>query len=241
MGRPIRTQRLGKGMPRYLATKNSTADVNYISLDAKQMTDKIGGEILDLVMDVGRSGILAKIAFDNGKIGWQIAAEGNYVGQKIYYGLKADRVAGNVSQLKSLIEGTPIFNIEGKLGDGGKFARASGAFAIITAKDLQQAFVKMPSGKVVVFPLNVRATIGNAAAGERPEKPLVKAGNAHYKFKVKHKRYHKNRGVKMNPVDHPFGGVSHKPGKSKSTSRNAPPGRKVGAIASSRTGRRKKS
>ena len=48
------------------------------------------------------------------------------------------------------------------------------------------------------------------------------------------------RGVAMNVIDHPFGGSQHHPGKSKSTSRNAPPGRKVGAIASKRTGRKKK-
>jgi large subunit ribosomal protein L2 len=52
--------------------------------------------------------------------------------------------------------------------------------------------------------------------------------------------YPRVRGVKMNALDHPFGGASHHPGKSKSTSRNAPPGRKVGAIASRRTGRKKK-
>ena len=44
----------------------------------------------------------------------------------------------------------------------------------------------------------------------------------------------------MNVIDHPFGGSAHHAGKSKSTSRNAPPGRKVGAIASKRTGRKKK-
>ena len=49
-----------------------------------------------------------------------------------------------------------------------------------------------------------------------------------------------NRGVKMNPVDHPFGGKQHHKGKSSMTSRNAPPGRKVGHIAASRTGRRKR-
>jgi len=59
-------------------------------------------------------------------------------------------------------------------------------------------------------------------------------------MKAKHKKYPTVRGVAMNAVDHPFGGSNHHPGKSKSTSRRSAPGRKVGDIASKRTGRRKK-
>lgn len=108
------------------------------------------------------------------------------------------------------------------------------------AKDNKNATIKMPSGNMIKLPLDVRATIGNVSCGGRQDKPMVKAGNKFYAMKAKKKMWPRVRGVKMNAVDHPFGGASHHPGKSKSTSRNAPPGRKVGAIASTRTGRRKK-
>ncbi len=60
------------------------------------------------------------------------------------------------------------------------------------------------------------------------------------RFQGEKQKYSKVRGVAMNAVDHPFGGMQHHPGKSKSTARTRPPGRKVGSIASKRTGRRKK-
>lgn len=96
------------------------------------------------------------------------------------------------------------------------------------------------SGKIKQIDLACRATIGCAAGGGRQEKPMVKAGTAFHLCKARKKWFPTVRGVKMNALDHPFGGSAHHAGKSKSTSRNAPPGRKVGAIASKRTGRIKK-
>ena len=72
------------------------------------------------------------------------------------------------------------------------------------------------------------------------EQPLVKAGRAHYKMHATNRGWPVIRGVKSNPVDHPFGGKQHHKGKSSMTSRNAPPGRKVGHIAARRVGRKKK-
>ena len=72
------------------------------------------------------------------------------------------------------------------------------------------------------------------------EQPLMKAGKNFYRMHSVNRTWPTNRGVKMNPVDHPFGGKQHHKGKSSMTSRNAPPGRKVGHIAARRTGRRKK-
>ena len=111
---------------------------------------------------------------------------------------------------------------------------------MLITKDAKKATVKLPSKKLVNLPLNVRATIGNVSCGGRGEKPFVKAGNKFHAMKAKKKLYPRVRGVAMNALDHPFGGAQHHPGKSKSTARNAPPGRKVGSIASKRTGRRKK-
>ena len=89
------------------------------------------------------------------------------------------------------------------------------------------------------MPLDARATIGVIAGGGRKTKPFVTAG-AKFKSNESKKKYPIVRGVAMNAVDHPFGGYQHHVGHSKSTSRHAPPGRKVGAIASKRTGRKKK-
>lgn len=237
MGKRIIAQRSGKGSHTFKA-KHKGIEARYM---LQQSDDLMKGEVTDLIKENGRHAIVAEITFNDGKKEFLPAAEGIYLGQKVQQGKGAAVELGNVSALGELPEGCPVFNIEKVAGDGGSLVRSSGSYALLMAKDSKKATVKMPSGDLLNFPLEVRATIGNISCGGRGEKPLVKAGNNFYLFKAKRKMYPRVRGVKMNAVDHPFGGASHKPGKSKSTSRNAPPGRKVGAIASSRTGRRKKS
>ncbi len=99
--------------------------------------------------------------------------------------------------------------------------------------------LKMSSKKMKEINEKCLATVGVPAGGFRKSKPFVKAGKKHHAKRARGKLYPIVRGVAMNPVDHPFGGKG-KPGIPKSTSRHAPPGKKVGSIASSRTGRRKK-
>jgi large subunit ribosomal protein L8e len=84
---------------------------------------------------------------------------------------------------------------------------------------------------------NCRATIGIVAGGGRIDKPLLKAGRAHHKYRVKRNSWPKTRGVAMNPVDHPHGGGNHQHiGHASTVARSAPPGQKVGLIAARRTG-----
>lgn len=80
--------------------------------------------------------------------------------------------------------------------------------------------------------------VGQVAGGGRTEKPLLKAGNAYHKYRVKHNGRPKVRGVAMNPVEHPHGDVNHRHiGHASTARRYAPPGQKVGLIAARRTGR----
>ncbi|MFH1257180.1 MAG: 50S ribosomal protein L2 [Candidatus Diapherotrites archaeon] len=240
MAKRIKSQRAGKGSPTFMATKNGVADIKYITVGEKQRDGVLKGEVIDLVNDPGRTSVLAKIVFEDGREEFVIAAEGLGVGDRIAYGRKAGLAIGNVLPLGELVEGAPVFNIEKEMGDGGRIARASGLYALIMAKDKAGVSVKLPSGKIIVLPHESRATVGCCAAGGRPEKPLLKAGSNWHKFHARGHKYPGVRGVAQNPLSHPFGGYQHHPGKSKSTSRHAPPGRKVGAIASKRTGRRKK-
>lgn len=83
-----------------------------------------------------------------------------------------------------------------------------------------------------------RAMIGQVAGGGRTEKPMLKAGRAYHKYRVKRNSWPKVRGVAMNPVEHPHGGGNHQHiGHASTVSRWAPPGQKVGLIAARRTGR----
>lgn len=241
MPKRLKTQARGKGGPIWLATKNGVAVSRYANFDPFSL-EVLRGEVVDLLNDPARSSVLAKILFDDGRKEFVIAAEGLMVGQKIEHGINAKTEIGNIKTLGSCPEGCPVFNIEKFPGDGGSLVRASGGYALILSKDEKtgKVFVKMPSGKIKEFEPNVKATIGLVGAGGRKDKPLVKAGKKYHAKHAKHKKYPIVRAISKNAKDHPFGGGNHHPGKSKSTSRWAPPGRKVGDIASSRTGRRKK-
>jgi large subunit ribosomal protein L2 len=97
----------------------------------------------------------------------------------------------------------------------------------------------MPSKEFKVFNPNCLATIGVSAGGGRGDKPYVKAGQLYYLKQARNKLWPRSSAVKMNPVDHPFGGHT-KPGTPKTISRLMPPGAKVGSISARRSGKKKK-
>jgi len=234
MGRRLKIQRRGKGGPVYRATINAKFDINY-----KNTKELIRGQIIDMITDPIRSAPVAEVLMADGTKEYVICAEGLTTGQKLEFGKGAEKKTGNVLPLGDIEPGTTIFNIEKNYGDGGKFVRASGQTAILVNKK-DKATIKLPSGQLKQLPLDARATIGVIAAGGKSTKPFVTAGAKSKAMKAKGKKYPRVRGVAMNPVDHPFGGSQHHVGHSKSTSRHAPAGRMVGAIASKRTGRKKK-
>lgn len=240
MGRPLKSQRRGKGSGLFRATKHAVAKAEYKTFDAQQKTALVKAQVVALKTDPARSALLAELLYEDNSRGHVVAAEGLQLNQIIEVGKSAKLSIGNVLVLSQIPEGCPVFAVEKIPGDGGTLIRSSGTYGLIVTKDGKRAFVKMPSGKTLAANLNGRATVGSVSCGGRREKPFVKAGARFRAMKAKHKKYPTVRGVAMNPVSHPFGGSQHHPGKSKSTSRHAPAGRKVGAIASSRTGRRKK-
>merc|ERR1712194_6399 len=128
-------------------------------------------------------------------------------------------------------EGTLICNIEQKVGDRGSLARASGGFGLIVAHNPEAGIsrIKLPSGAKKIVPSACRAMVGQIAGGGRTEKPMLKAGVAYHKYKVKRNCWPKVRGVAMNPVEHPHGGGNHQHiGHASTVRRDAPPGKKVG-------------
>ncbi|MBR9702791.1 50S ribosomal protein L2 [Candidatus Woesearchaeota archaeon] len=233
MGKNLIQQRRGKGSGRFRTRSFASAG----SVSVKQ---KKSYQILDLIRSTGHSAPLARIKYDDESMGLIIAAEGVYVGKEYVMGEEAPVAYGNVLPLKSIPEGTPIFNIESKPGDGGKFIRSSGGSAKLVSRSEKSITVKLPSKKNKLFHPECRAIIGVVSGGGRPEKPLLKAGTKHHIMKARNKYYPSVSGSAMNAVAHPFGNKrSLRKSKAKPTSKNAPPGRKVGAIGARRTGRRK--
>ncbi|ADI32532.1 50S ribosomal protein L2 [Staphylothermus hellenicus] len=238
MGKRILPQRMGRGTPTFRSPSHRR--VGPAKYPPLKLDKTMKGKIIDLVHDPGRWAPLAKIALEDGTTFLTPAVEGMYVGQIIEIGPDAHISNGNILPIGKIPEGTQIANIEKRPGDGGKFVRSSGTYALIVGRAGAKTQVQLPSGKIIEVPNNARATIGVIAGGGRPEKPLLKAGNAYHKWKVKAKKWPKVRGVAMNAVSHPHGGGSHQHvGKPSTVARETSPGRKVGHIAARRTGRRK--
>lgn len=130
-----------------------------------------------------------------------IATEGMATGQFVYCGKRAGLNVGNVLPISALPEGTIVCNVEEKVGDRGALARTSGNYATIIGHDLDKGVsrIRLPSGTKKTVASNARATVGIVAGGGRIDKPLLKAGRAHHKFRVKRNSWPKTRGVAMNP------------------------------------------
>jgi len=245
MGRVIRAQRKGRGGIFKSHNKNRKGAARHRVLDFAERHGYIKGVVKQILHDPGRGAPLAEVHFRNPlKYGVDkelfIAAEGTYTGQFIYAGRKAALAVGNVLPLGELPEGTIVCNIEGKLGDRGSFARASGNFGTVISHSDDNSItkVRLPSGAKKNIPSGARAVIGLVGGGARIDKPLLKAGVVHHKYKAKRNAWPKVRGVAMNPVDHPHGGGNHQHiGHPSTVKRDAPAGKKVGLIAARRTGR----
>ena len=201
---------------------------------------KITGKIIDICHDSGRDAPLAKVAFDDEKktIDYVLVPEGMKTGDIIEYGKEAIVKAGNIVPLSKVPEGTAIFNIEINPFDGGRMVKTPGSTAVVISQAPGRTIIKLPSHKTKELNSDCRVTVGVIAGGGRDNKPMVKAGSAFYAHKARGKLYPKTSARAMNAVDHKFGG-SHL-GVPKTSSRHAPPGRKVGSIAAKRTGRRKR-
>merc|ERR1712216_74829 len=118
---------------------------------------------------------------------------------------------GNTKPLSHVLEGTIVCNVESKPGDCGKLARTSGDYCTVITHDFAKGTtaLRMPSGVKKTVLNKCRATIGIVAGGGRLDKPMLKAGRAYHKYRVKRNSWPKVRGVAMNPVEHPHGGGNH--------------------------------
>lgn len=237
MGKNLIQQARGRGGPTYRSPghrfKGSVKHLRF-------QEDIMSGTIVNILKCPGHSGPLAQVKYDNGDTALLIAPEGIKVGSQVQAGSNASPGIGNTLPLGQIPEGSLVYNIEATPGDGGKFVRASGVFAKVMVAQKDKIVVMLPSKKQKEFNPKCRASIGIVSGGGRTEKPFFKAGNKFKAMKAKNKLYPKVSGSAQNAVDHPFGNKrSSRNSKARPTSKNAPPGRKVGCIGARRTGQKK--
>lgn len=237
MGKMLRQQRRGKGGNVYTKLPGT---FNISVAYTHDRNKEILGEVVGLINHTGHTAPLMEILYEDFTRNYLIAPEGIIIGDKVRIGGKASYSLGNVVRLGDVPEGIPVYNIESIPGDGGKYVRSAGSAAYVSAHLGASTTITMPSKSTLTLSSECRAQLGVVAGGGMIEQPLVKAGKNHYRMRVLNRTWPTLRGVHLNPVDHPFGGKQHHKGKSSMTSRNAPPGRKVGHIAASRVGRKKR-
>jgi large subunit ribosomal protein L2 len=236
MGKRILQRRRGKAGIQFRAPirgKIAPSRYPYMPLGGSEKA-----RVTAILDERGRSAPLAQLEYGQKRFTYVPATAGLSVGREVLIGAGASPVGGNILPLSAIPEGTKVCNVELRPGDGGKLVRASGGSAILFSKAGGRAILKLPSGKNMLVDERCKATVGEVAGGGRREKPFLTAGARHHAMRASGRVYPRMRGIAMAVVYHPFGGGRHQhPGKSTSTSRNAPPGRKVGLIAPRKTGR----
>ncbi len=237
MGKRILAQRKGRGTLTWRSPSHRhVGAVKYRRF--KEGESQFKFRVIEFIHSPGRGAPIAKIRYEDGQKGLWLPPEGIFEGDEFIQAKGEQPIeVGTILPLKEIPLGTLVYNVEGKPQDGGKFARASGVSAIVRNQSENKVELLFRSKKRKWFHENCLCTIGVVAGGGRTDKPFVKAGNKFYYIQSKAKKWPVVRGVAMTAASHPYGGgAKQSPHKPTTTSRNAPPGRKVGQIAARRTG-----
>ncbi len=241
MGKRITQQARGKGSLTFQVRPRAYR--HKISYPSASFEGK--GKIIKLFNSGGHSSPLVEIEItvnDKEKQRFIVpAANGVYEGQEIYVGQRPenkDSEIGDILKLKYIKQGTKVFNVESNPGKGGKYFRSAGSSAVMMIVENGKAEIQIRRRKIKLHE-NCRTVVGQAAGEGRLTKPLIKAGKQHHRMKAVGRKWHRTSPVKVNAIDHPFGGGRGKRIKSKIAKRNASPGKKVGHIRPSKTGRKR--
>ena len=175
--------------------------VKYRVIDFKRNKFDVPATVKTLEYDPNRSAFIALIEYEDGVKSYILAPDGLKVGDQVMSGPEADIKPGNALPLKNIPVGTLIHNVELKIGAGAQLVRSAGAYAQLMAIEGDYATLRMPSGEMRKVHVNCRATIGVVGNAEHMNITIGKAGRARWMGKRP-----ENRGVAMNPNDHPHGG-----------------------------------
>ena len=170
-------------------------------IDFKREKAGVPATVVSIEYDPNRSARIALLSYADGEKRYILQPNGLKVGQKVVSGPEADILVGNALPLRNIPPGTTVHNIELRPGKGAQMARSAGAQAQLVAKEGDYALLKLPSGETRKVLMDCMATIGQVGNTDHENIAVGKAGRTRWLGKRPH-----NRGVAMNPVDHPHGG-----------------------------------
>jgi large subunit ribosomal protein L2 len=170
-------------------------------IDFKRNKTGIPAKVVTIEYDPNRSSRIALLAYADGEKRYILQPDGLKVGQHVVSGPDADILVGNALPLRNIPPGTTVHNVELRPGKGAQMVRSAGGSAQLVAKEGDYALVKLPSGETRKVLVDCMATIGQVGNSDHENISIGKAGRNRWLGRKPH-----NRGVSMNPVDHPHGG-----------------------------------
>ena len=188
----------GRLTQRYIGGGHKQA---YRFIDFKRNKNGVPAIVKSIEYDPNRSARIALLYYVDGEKRYILAPNGLAVGQKVMSGSDALPEVGNALPLANIPVGTVIHNIELRPGQGAMLVRSAGVFAQLTSKEGDYAIIKLPSGETRKVLATCMATVGSVGNSDHALEKSGKAGRSRWLGRRPH-----NRGVVMNPVDHPMGG-----------------------------------
>ncbi len=174
---------------------------SYRYVDFKRRKLDVTGTIERLEYDPNRTAFIALVKYEDGELAYILAPQRVKAGDQVIAGARVDIKPGNAMPLSAIPVGTIIHNIELKQGAGGKLSRSAGTYAQLVGKDSGYAQIKLQSGELRIVRGECFATVGAVSNPDNMNQHMGKAGRSRWLGRRPH-----NRGVVMNPVDHPHGG-----------------------------------
>jgi len=173
----------------------------YRYVDFKRRKFDVSAVVERLEYDPNRTAFIALIKYADGELSYILAPQRLRAGDAVISGTRVDIKPGNAMPLAAIPVGTIVHNVELKIGAGGKMARSAGTYAQLVGKDAGYAQIKLQSGELRVVRAECMASIGAVSNPDNSNQKIGKAGRNRWLGRRPH-----NRGVVMNPIDHPHGG-----------------------------------
>jgi len=174
---------------------------SYRIIDFKRRKFDVPATVERLEYDPNRTAFIALIKYQDGELAYILAPQRLRTGDAVVAGARVDIKPGNAMPLAAIPVGTIVHNVELKTGAGGKLARAAGQYVQLVGKDAGYAQIKLMSGELRMVRGECMATVGAVSNPDNSNQQIGKAGRSRWLGRRPH-----NRGVVMNPVDHPHGG-----------------------------------
>lgn len=173
----------------------------YRMVDFKRRKFDMAATVERLEYDPNRTAFIALIRYADGELSYILAPQRLAAGDTVISGKSVDVKPGNAMPLASMPIGTIVHNIEMKIGKGGAIARSAGAYAQVVGRDQGYVIVRLNSGEQRLIHGDCLATVGAVSNPDHLNINMGKAGRSRWLGRRPH-----NRGVTMNPIDHPHGG-----------------------------------